>query len=71
MKGAKDDPEVARLETDPLIAEKEVKLESFADDCWDTIKLGIPILFAMLSWVGVSNATRPLRLVASRHRRIH
>jgi hypothetical protein len=49
-----DDPEVAAVETDSLIAGQEGKTEDFVDDCWDTIKLGIPIFLAMLSWVGVS-----------------
>ncbi len=49
-----DDPEVAAVETDSLIAGRDDKQEDFIDDCWDTIKLGFPIFLAMLSWVGVS-----------------
>ena len=56
------DPE----EGDPLLLKNRVKvfngadddapeeLESFLEEAWDTIKLGIPIFVASLSWVGVS-----------------
>ena len=55
-----DDPDVAAVETDSLIARREGKHEDFIDDCWDTVKLGFPIFLAMLSWVGVSCLYRVL-----------
>lgn len=59
------DPE----EGDPLLLKNRVKvvngadddadapeeLDSFLEEAWDTIKLGIPIFVASLSWVGVSH----------------
>lgn len=45
-------------EADPLV-EKEKKESddanaTFQDDVIDTVKLGVPLFIAMLSWVGVS-----------------
>ncbi|KAI2511274.1 MatE-like protein [Fragilaria crotonensis] len=55
-----DDPEVAAVETDSLIAGRDDKQEDFIDDCWDTIKLGFPIFLAMLSWVGMKTTDSSL-----------
>ena len=53
------DPEKA--EADPLVTKEEKddpdRNATVHDDIVDTIKLGVPIFVAMLSWVGVSTRT--------------
>jgi hypothetical protein len=59
-------------ETTPLVTKKVAIEESLAghldrlpsvlDDALDTVKLGVPIFIAMLSWVGVSRMYGWLRV---------
>jgi hypothetical protein len=60
----------AATETQPLVPKTAVSIDeedlttsqngmpSLCEDAWDTIKLGIPIFIARLSFVGVSKQTR-------------
>jgi hypothetical protein len=63
-----DDPERAAVESDPLFVGKVEETESFLEDCWDTITLGVPIFLSMLSWVGVSKFVHATYL---RHHSVH
>ena len=61
-----------RSENTPLVAKKKVVTEDpefhvevlppIIDDIFDTVKLGVPIFVAMLSWVGVSVETLEQRM---------